>query len=653
MKKLLSRIVNFNRNVNFTAKEDDFPILGILFLTIASWVTTFMGMWEYTDLGIIAFLGSSGLQLLMLYSAVRFAHLARKQDMKGVLLLVLFFSAMSVSSFFSFAAFHQVIEPPERRAAEADTLIRSEWSRLFNKIKIQVVGEFNRRLNDGSRGNGRSYEEWARSVETLRTESDKFKTTSLALVTDRLNTINNNPTVALTNSRKEQVATLLNRRSELERAIATQERKNATDRANLEALQKKAQNELEKGGEPLENGKFSKPGKGKLYEARLYDAQMAERRYSEQEASTAALRAEFDAVNQQIERLNKEQRAVGGQEDYGRQLSLLTTARTQLDDFRNRVAALKTPPGSLAGSTADSLTEAATAISNATAQCRELKADYVAVKSALRAADLMIGDEPGISGAMCDQEPRFADGMTIPQHIASFTSFLGNCGPIKSTQPVSVEKPAAGAFPRSLDGRYESVGDRAYATQFQALQDRIQGCLNDAPNISSSAATQDIVDDFRAMMQKYNPQAHPFTRAIAAFERRDPSALFAAFIAMVIDGLIFMAGLAMQKQQGPGNPVSLVETDNETASEIAEFARDRKDVLKAIGAAIESEIPSVFDVNGYASQGYIINRHLGLFQTLTADLERMHNLGLIRLDDDNLYVDMRNALAIKSAYGGR
>lgn len=151
-----------------------FPSLAIVALSIASFFTTFQGFLNYAKFPVALF-ASLGVQVLLAFVAASIGLMRWFGTTRTLVLLIVYAGAMAVSSFFSFATFHRVIESEERLAEEADTFIRSEWTSVYTGVIQKVTGEFGERLARLRADGNDPYANWLEDYSQLGTEAGQIR----------------------------------------------------------------------------------------------------------------------------------------------------------------------------------------------------------------------------------------------------------------------------------------------------------------------------------------------------------------------------------------------------------------------------------------------------------------------------------------------
>lgn len=542
MKRFLEKILNFNELLNFAASRRPFAVLAMVVLSVSSLVTTFLGFAEYTEFRLVSVCASLGIQLLMLYAAVQIAALPSFNTSKALFLSLLFFVAMGISSFFSFAAFHDGIESEERRAEEGDTLLRSEWTRLYNGVREQIVREFDLRIGALAAGGADPYSQWRDELQEIVTLGTGFYATMLPLLNDRL------ADAEATQRRGQQDVN--ERRSEYERLddsvarvqsrVRSIELEKAQLEAEIQALQEQYDNEVESGGTPLGEDRRSIPGEGPIARGLRDDRRDAEFRLRRVQQDLNLVQREFDTLSAQRQdeldrlRTSEEVIASGSQGPVQR----FGAAVVLVQQFQRTIEGVKLPPDSISSRNAEAVSELGRVLRSSVGLCGTAKQQFNAALVAVSNAGIsqQVIDSGRISNNSCDVHPAFANGETIANYISSFEQFIEQCNPIKLEQVETVNVGgASGLAPRQV-----------YEENYRNLRDYFQRCLGLAPGFRSAPALESLMDGFRNLLLTYNPQAHPFTRAVAAFDRNDLPAILALVIALSIDGVILICGLALR-----------------------------------------------------------------------------------------------------------
>lgn len=652
MKKFFAHFLAFNHNINYLASKDNFTSAGIVGLSIASWVTTFLGMLSYTDLWIIAFLASLGFQFLMLFSAVRYASLLDRTTMKAQALLLLFFAAMSVSSFFSFAAFHQVMEPPERRLEEADALLRNEWTDVYTYIRRQALGEFGEKVNRGSADGTSEYQKWVDSVAEMKASSVRYVTEMRQALSKKQADLSASPDAIRFAQLEEQRKGIEARRSELDIGLGPLERSVRDAQRREVEVRAKLEQELGEGGTVLADGTITRPGEGPI--SRRLRADLARIR-----SELTPLERELDVRRSDIERVNNELRdkagtiaAFANESELARQLTVANTAREQVDGLEVTVSGLRIPAPVVGAGNAQALMDTADVIKQTTVLCQTIRAQYDSTAAAVAAAGVTLVGGPGgarsnggaVGGNRCDVAPIYGSGITIPDHVEQMRPFLLNCEPnkLESRDVVLARDESKGTRQQvnpylNFSEAGLTAAERDYARYFRYLQGQFNSCLAVAPEIGSGEALKQIRERFATLTQEYNPRAHPFTRAVSAFSRGDLTATFAATVAVLIDLLIFIAGLAMQRDRTNGRDVA-GEAEKERQAEINAFIIQHREAAERVCDAIQYAELAPEVVDGEMREVHVLSLDSPGFETIRPELRLMNNLGLLNIEGDRVLI---------------
>lgn len=644
MKKFFSVILDFNHQLNNIAKQDTFTSIGILSLSTASLITTYIGMSYYTDIWIISMLASSGIQLLMLYAAVRFSTLNDRSDTKAIFLLILFFSSMSVSSFFSFAAFHEVMEPPKRRLEEADTLMRNEWTNVYSIMRSQSLGEFGQRMKEDNGGESGRFPYWVKKVSELRADIESYHSITASAVTADKASLMREPRyneMVIVKNRQDDAA---KRRDSLKQQITSMEIQIAELEQKAREAKSKYDTELANGGTALPGGRVTKPGSGPVSDKLKTDwaaaqAVLQEKKQEFENYGKQVTAAETDIISEGS-RLN----AMSDVKQLVARQSALDTAQKQLDTLNG----MPIPPVSVtAAATGDGLMALQHEIEKTTSACLQIQSQFNATAASIRPLDLKyaagsqsISDlERKIRSNTCSTSPIYSTGASIPQHIARIQGFIENCGPEGIPSVQSNALPAANAAARPPLGDDNAVQLERYATNFRALQGFFNRCLADAPTLENTDALKGVRESFSQLLLYYNPQAHQFTRALSAFKRGDPTAWFAALVAVLIDFLIFLTGLAMHHSSPRGNDGLFSSLAHEQkAKEITAFIEDHPVPPAKICDAISQARKETIEVDGILRRVFVIALDSDEFITMRPELDQMNNFGMIKIIDNNITV---------------
>ena len=650
----LSRLIRLNKDLHHVAKQNSFPIIAVIVLTLASWATTYFGLSIYTGYRVIAFLAASGVQILMFYASIHFADLEDKLSEKGISILVLFFSAMSISAFFSFAAFHQAVEPPSRRLEEADTLFRTEWTRLYSNVRIQVEKELSERLDARGQSGMPPYQVWRENVEILRGVARSYHSDAEAELGGRedmvkrkneANNIDTSRTQLRENSRKREA--LLKEEDQLRREINDK----TADHQHFLDLWKK---EIDVGGTGTDaTGRPTKPGKGDISDGHLRNAQNLDRELDELKRKLNKAKAELKSIDDVMLRLNGNLAATEGPGNVADQIREIDSLRHQLDDFKRLVDELGQPPAVLSAASADEFSRIAHVIDTTAQKCTAVKASFETLSLLLQQSKVSVRNNPDekIRGNTCGNPPSFADGKTIKEHIDSFQKFLTQCGPgqIPKTEIRDISQ-EENVLTNLADLMRSSDIDPAYVKQYRNLQVYFNKCLVEAPFIASNDANIEIISNFHSLLLKYNPAAHEFTRAVAAFQRGDLPAQFAACIAVLIDLLILIAGIAMRKPVASNRYTFVTNAEIALEHDRERFLEDNEDLVHRVLWVMSQDInPKTMQIGGVEDKFYNFDMRNDFFSDRRHLIKKLFDLHLIHLEGNMLYLSESNKKFLEDA----
>lgn len=552
--RILNYISRANDDLAELMKSRTFSVACMLVLTISSYFTTYWGLEKYTDITLVAVLASLGVQLTMLYSAVRLSALGGddRSDGEEPWLYTIYFVAMIVSCFFSFASFHDMIEPANRRASDADIVIQAEWGKLYSTIRSAASSEL---ITDTAE----PYSNWASNMSRLLSQAQTLYNEVTAATKAKeaeLNQIQSKQNEDGYVRRMTQLAG--SKRSIDDRVNAL---KDSMDSMYAEYLAVKAKHETEIkfGGSPTNAGTITKAGNGDV-------AKRLEIEFRRKYAEYLNIKSSYDAELSKQEKINKElssiESSISSNSDRNKndemraRVSELSVKINRLDELIKDVSA---PPSktSFSESELKGVYDSIMAWGNRCVQVKEAMSRVMVGVADAKILYVRRDSGDGLGEPDC-APPRTQKNDAI-QGVSNLNDFIMNCAPDQVNTVMSSNRDERVNISDVLRGD----SGAAYYVGFNNMKKKLQGCMSKTPQVSNRDAQQRVqekIDDFNALLLKYNPTAHPFTRAIAAFERRDKPAMFAAVLAATIDGLILLIGLAARRKKN-GNDVFQLEDD--------------------------------------------------------------------------------------------
>jgi hypothetical protein len=603
---------------------DLLPWMGILALSVASFVTTLLGMNHYTDKAAVAFFGTLGIQVLMIFASGGIGQLPNFRTSKFWWLATAFAIAMSISSFFSFAAFYEAIETEDRRVSESDTLIRNEWTRVFNDVRVQATYEFAARVA-GLRSSGNDpFQRWRSSYEKVLAQGERFVREFEPVVEGRLR--RRNPTERSSDLAANLDTQLRDAQRDLDVRLRDQDsarEKVAILKVEVASADKLHKDEIETGGTKTGDRTVTPAGDGPV--ARKY---LEELRLKQAELRTAELKlveaeVRVQTMQQRVQRLEEDRLNLLGTDRETELLAKLEGAQSSLKVLTETLRAFRPVTTTLDANSVDQIINTGQQISDATSSCITAKEHFRSAAAALDAANISVGSIAsfGILDAGCDTAPRFGDGGTVTDHVASLANFLRDCPPNSVPASASAQAGPAGSA---------SSAETLYQQNFTALANYLRTCLAKSPVIRSTEALETIMGNFQRLLLTYNPKAHPFTRAIAAFQRRDYTAYLAAGIAFAIDFMILVCGLAMRRAEDDEEmlPEDMDDSEAQFEQEVEDFLVINRNLLRLLIVAM-AEVTG--DVDGTVETAYECAFPRQDLEVRRNDLAVMHDMGLLTL----------------------
>lgn len=111
---------------------------------------------------------------------------------------------------------------------------------------------------------------------------------------------------------------------------------------------------------------------------------------------------------------------------------------------------------------------------------------------------------------------------------------------------------------RDFKKRQEFIEDTRYQVDYAQIRDKVQSCLG-IIKIQDDQSVIEAQKEITDLLSAYNPEAHSFTRTVSAFERNDRKAIIALIIAISIDLLIILFGLAKRIPSYKPTPIEPLE----------------------------------------------------------------------------------------------
>ena len=175
-------------------------------------------------------------------------------------------------------------------------------------------------------------------------------------------------------------------------------------------------------------------------------------------------------------------------------------------------------------------------------------------------------------------------GRTLNKRAQDLQTFIDQCEPTSLPRPLRlqdvttsdlIDRDRADAILRlateangSGSGAAEArdqIEKLRYIVDYASVRNKIQDCLG-VVNLQSSDGLSKAQDEITKLLNDYNPEAHPFTATVVAFERGDSKATIALILSVAVDVLILIFGLGSRSsfngQQTPLTPHGQKEIDN-------------------------------------------------------------------------------------------
>jgi hypothetical protein len=539
------------------------PLLGIIFLTIASGFTTYLGIENYTSLVIIGMFATLGVQAFMLYASVRIGILASLQDTKFWYLLVLYCVAMLISSFFSFANFHSQIETEERRAFEAEAVIRDKWAELYDKVIEQTSNEFDAKLNLAADPQ-EAFSTWLAEYERIQGISHIFVNRYLAEAQRNIIDLEGaTGTTELEKTRLNQnFYSTLDKLETLSAKLADARLTQAGIDAEITTLAEQIERELIQGGSVQIDGTVSPPGDGPIYKSlKLRLAKLTEDAENQKtlirtlENEENILQRNRDQIQRSLDSLRQSKNTETNQ-----RLIDLKVLADALQQVRNSASRMPDIDASMEMTSVTVVKQQLPKLQRAANACSDVQASLRVAMNELEKSGQSPADESrGLLEVSCDTLPVLGAGSIEAGLISNFSKFESKCNPaqLPVTETKSYEKPKNNSDQTNISNIlsvFQSETEEAkkfynqqYEKNYAILRKATITCMAEIPPSESLGARREINSTFQRFLIDNNPKAHPFTRAIAAFERGDQSAYLAAFIALAIDAMILVCCLAMRR----------------------------------------------------------------------------------------------------------
>lgn len=544
IKKLFSTAYKDLRNKDFFSRT----IIGtitLIALTLASAITTFNGMWEYTELWFVSLMTTIGVQLIMLHTAGKIIALEEIHSDRFWTLTLIYLMAMIVSSFFSFAAFYETIESDERLRSQSNLVLRTQWGNVYSEIidtnKLDLLGSYYSsnglaKWNDdyaGLKTNAERYWEDVKSIyETLHKDVDD--------------------SIELKNKDREEKVKILSRIdkriNELENEISTNSGDVARFSSMVESISSDFSREKDTGGTVREDGSITPAGYGTEAKKIERELKRAERQLDSYRADQAEFEAELNSLkNRRASILGEvEENEIGLEEKNAISIKNILSPHEKL-----KVGIQKLPQNNqISVNDFQSLNQALINHREKVELCSEIKVLVSALDSAIANTGdkgLPRADPYGILNNQCDVSP-MTDGTTdflgVPEQLKKFEQ---ECAPEKIPEgKPSYEDIATQEQKFVVGGKQITAEQKNYLEDFNALKAHLIQCMKYPPRAKNNAQSAKILNDFTSLLLAYDPTAHPFTRAVEAFNRGELTAYIAAIIALIIDLLIYTFSLTLR-----------------------------------------------------------------------------------------------------------
>lgn len=467
--------------------------------------------------------------------------------LKHIPLWIMFLTCLVASVFFSFDSLFDTIFSPEERKRAGHTRVQSEISRLLAGVSSEM--QLHRQAAIATLFSSPQWAAYDRGVDrlvsaasetaiTLRSQNENARQLGEEKITAQLEAL------AAAEARLDSIETRIRQEREalsaadrsVEQARAlvdSREKELATVRTEL--LLKTAEAEAEAAGA----GITKLAGRGPIYR----DLKQDEARLKVSESLMTNLLGD---AKSELARRKNEREALFAQTDA---LEIAAVKhRNEIDSAKRRLAML--------GSGSEKLPALLENGSEEIAALNEARAEFVTAPSVEGLRELKRRCD-ALSATL-----RSVDGMARSAASACDANALNEV-----TQAVFEANAARDAFQRECSGESRPDG-----LQDDELLHFGQKCLQISGIESRVRAA--FLDDLRQASLRRDDQAHRFVVTWNAFFDRNPLAFVALFIAVAMDGLIFMSGLfgAGARAMLAANSAESVEQDNRRSEMILDAA---------------------------------------------------------------------------------
>lgn len=544
IKKLFKSAYKDLKNKDFFSRT----IIGtitLVALTLASAITTFNGMWEYTELWFVSLMTTIGVQLIMLHTAGKIIALEEIHSDRFMTLTLIYLMAMIVSSFFSFAAFYETIESDERLRSQSNLVLRTQWGNVYSEIidtnKLELFGSY--RKSGG--------------LENWNSEYQKFVANVRRYIKDIQGVydsryFNINESLKIRSKRQNNKFSLL---EEIEEDINRLESKSsrnsgliAQQNSLVESLQKRFETERDEGGTPREDDTISPRGYGPIARSIELELKTAEQDLDLLKAEQAKVNAELSELKNRQKELSDDLSNVAISSEELQFLSIqgILEPYEKLKDIAQKL------PTENQHDVNDfqSLNQKLLDHSRKVNLCIEVKALTSSVDlavSKITNSGLPRVIDYNIQSNICDISPNTGGLNDFAVTVSKLGKFESKCAPEKLPAEVaSFEDLNEPRESLSSEGKKITIEQKNYLEDFNKLKMHLIECMKYPPRARDNEQSAKILNDFTFLLLAYDPTAHPFTRAVEAFKRGELTAYIAAIIALIIDLLIYTFSLTLR-----------------------------------------------------------------------------------------------------------